>query len=183
MEIGSKVYNLEASSKLTFCLIVTTIGFVMSCFSFKKKGLRYASPVFGLISGIFMLVVALGKENAYIDAREEKFKAISGLTFKYEKLMIFVPIAILLFVVFAVAYLLIDDYIEVSQSKGAKKTIFKRLIAFFRDYKSEIKKIVWPGIKDVLKNTLIVLVICLLVGALIWLIDWGLGELLKVIWG
>lgn len=182
-ELAGKTYNLESSSKLAFCLIVTALGFVMSCFSFKKKGLRYAAPVFGLVSGIFMLVVALGNETSYIDSREEEFKVISGLSLEYETLMIFVPIAILLFVVFSAAYLLIDDYIEVSQSKGAKKTIFKRIIAFFRDYKSEVKKIVWPGLKDVLKNTAIVLVLCLLVGALIWLIDWGLGELLKVIWG
>ncbi|MBO4433782.1 MAG: preprotein translocase subunit SecE [Clostridia bacterium] len=76
-----------------------------------------------------------------------------------------------------------DDYLEAKASKGAKKTIFARVIAFFKDYKSEVKKIVWPGIKDVLKNTLIVLVMCLVVGAFIWLLDFGLGKLLEVILG
>ena len=67
------------------------------------------------------------------------------------------------------------------QSKGAKRTIFKRIIAFFKDYKSEIKKIVWPGPRDVVKNTAIVLAMCLIVGAFIWLLDLGLGNLIKLI--
>ena len=49
--------------------------------------------------------------------------------------------------------------------------------------RSEVYPGVWPGIKDVLKNTLIVLVMCLLVGALIWLVDFGLGQLLGLILG
>ena len=81
------------------------------------------------------------------------------------------------------AYLLIDDYIEVKESNGAKQTIIKRIIRFFRDYKSEIKKIVWPGWKDVAKNTVIVLIMCLIIGALIWIIDFGLGKLLELILG
>ena len=54
---------------------------------------------------------------------------------------------------------------------------------FFRDYKSEYKKIVWPNLKDVLKNTFIVLVMCLIIGALIWIVDFGLGQLLSLILG
>ena len=87
------------------------------------------------------------------------------------------------FAILAVAYLLLDDYLEVLASKGEKLTIPKRIVRFFRDYKSEVKKIVWPGIKDVMKNTVIVLVMCLLVGALIWIVDFGLGELLSLILG
>jgi preprotein translocase subunit SecE len=59
----------------------------------------------------------------------------------------------------------------------------QRVIGFLRDYKSEAKKIVWPGIKMVLKNTLIVIIMCLLVGALIWLLDFGLAKLLELITG
>ncbi|MBR5473663.1 MAG: preprotein translocase subunit SecE [Clostridia bacterium] len=67
------------------------------------------------------------------------------------------------------------------QSKGAKRTIMQRVIGFIKDYKSEVKKIVWPGIKDVAKNTAIVLVMCLIVGAFIWLLDLGLGKLIELI--
>ena len=65
---------------------------------------------------------------------------------------------------------------------GKKPTIMKRLIKFFRDYKSEVKKIVWPSFKDVVKNTVIVLIMCAVVGAFIWLLDFGLAKLLDVIW-
>ncbi|MBE6727243.1 MAG: preprotein translocase subunit SecE [Ruminococcaceae bacterium] len=90
-------------------------------------------------------------------------------------------IALFLFAAFAIAYLLIDDYIEVAASKGEKLTIPKRVVRFFRDYKSEVKKIVWPGPRDIVKNTLIVLIMCLLIGALIWVFDFGLGKLLELI--
>ncbi|MBQ8532710.1 MAG: preprotein translocase subunit SecE [Clostridia bacterium] len=92
-------------------------------------------------------------------------------------------IALFLFVIASAAYLLIDDYIEVAASKGEKLTIPKRIIRFFKDYKSEVKKIVWPGLKEVIKNTVIVLIMCLLVGVLIWLIDFGLGQLLNLVLG
>ena len=87
------------------------------------------------------------------------------------------------FTAVAGAYLLIDDYLEVAASKGSKLTIPKRVVRFLRDYKSEIKKIIWPGWKDVLKNTAIVLAICLVIGAFIWVVDYGLAELVKLILG
>ena len=36
--------------------------------------------------------------------------------------------------------------------------------------------------KEVAKNTAIVLVICIIIGIFIWAIDFGLAELLKLIW-
>ena len=82
---------------------------------------------------------------------------------------------------FAVAHLLIADKIEVAGTK--KLTIPQRVIAFFRDYKSEVKKIVWPNFKFVLKNTIVVLVICAILGVFIWLLDLGLLELIGLILG
>ncbi|HBJ11102.1 MAG TPA: preprotein translocase subunit SecE [Ruminococcaceae bacterium] len=102
---------------------------------------------------------------------------------KYTPFVLITAIALFVFTACAVAYLLIDDYIEVKESSGSKLTILKRIARFFRDYKSEVKKIVWPGWKDVLKNTLIVLIMCVLVGVFIWLVDFGLGRLLELILG
>ena len=126
-----------------------------------------------------MLVMALSKPTLFVDTRP--LPEVTGVT--YGKGVLLAAIALLAFTVFSVAYLLVDDYLEVKASKGAKRTIMKRIIAFFKDYRSEVKKIVWPGIKDVLKNTLIVLIMCLIVGAFIWLLDFGLGKLLEVILG
>ena len=42
---------------------------------------------------------------------------------------------------------------------------------FFREMRSELKKVVWPTAQQVLKNTLIVLACVLVVGVFIWLFD------------
>ena len=41
--------------------------------------------------------------------------------------------------------------------KAEKQSFFARIGKFFRDQKSEVKKIVWPSKKQVLNNTAIVL--------------------------
>lgn len=178
-KIGDKSYDMARSAGVLFCFFLTLISALLAGFSFKKKGLRYAAPVVGLIDGIYMLVMALSEAKRFVDPRP--LKEIKSIT--YSKLVLPCAIALIVFAVLAAAYLFIDDYLEAKASKGAKKTIFKRLIAFFKDYKSEIKKIVWPGPRDVTKNTLVVLIMCLIVGAFIWLLDFGLGKLLEVILG
>lgn len=54
---------------------------------------------------------------------------------------------------------------------------------YFRELRSELKKVVWPTPQQVLKNTLIVLVCVLVVGVFIWLFDFvarvGVDTLIK----
>lgn len=182
---GSKItvdgteYNMAISSDILFCFILTALSLVISIFSFKSKGLRYVAPGVGIIDAVYMLVIALSNPFAFVDCRPlpDVTKAV------YSPFVLIVAIALFAFTASALAYLLIDDYLEVKESGGSKLTIPKRIVRFFRDYKSEIKKIVWPGWKDVLKNTVIVLIMCLLIGAFIWLVDFGLGKLLELILG
>ena len=181
IDVAGKAYDMAKSADILLCFWLTVIGAVMSIFSFKSKKLRYAAPGFGAVAGIYMLVIAIASPWKFIDIRPFDYSDVSALT--HTPFVIITAIAILLFTIAAAAYLLIDDYLEVEASKGDKLTIPKRIVRFFRDYKSETKKIVWPGIKDVVKNTIIVLIICLLVGALIWVIDYGLGQLLNLILG
>ena len=42
---------------------------------------------------------------------------------------------------------------------------------YFRELKSELKKVVWSTPKQVLKNTLIVIACVLVVGVFVWLFD------------
>ncbi len=42
---------------------------------------------------------------------------------------------------------------------------------YFRELRSELKKVVWSTPKQVLKNTVIVIVCVLVVGVFIWLFD------------
>ena len=167
--------DMHKSSKLLFCLLVTVLTVVLSFFSIKKKGARYAAVVSSAVVAIFMLVVALSSPFGFVDA--DGVTGVTAINYTFAPL----TIACVLFGTLAtsIAFLLIDDYIECA---GKKPTIIKRFVQFIRDYRSEAKKIVWPGLKDVVKNTIIVLIMCVIVGAFIWLVDFGLSNLLSLIW-
>ena len=47
---------------------------------------------------------------------------------------------------------------------------------YFRELRSELKKVVWPTPKQVVKNTLIVLASVLVVGIFIWVFDFVATE-------
>ncbi len=47
---------------------------------------------------------------------------------------------------------------------------------FFKDFKGECKKIVWPDAKTVLKSTCIVLIVVTIVTAVVFAIDFGLEQ-------
>lgn len=72
-----------------------------------------------------------------------------------------------------------------SASKEKKPNVFVRMgkgiKRFFKELKSECKKIVWPEAKTVLKSSLVVIVSVVIIGAVIWLIDTGLSELVKLL--
>ena len=53
--------------------------------------------------------------------------------------------------------------------------------AWLREMKSELKKVTWPGKQTVLKNTGIVLLCSLLIGACIWIFDGVAYSLVQMI--
>ena len=48
---------------------------------------------------------------------------------------------------------------------------WRGICRYFRELRSELKKVVWPTPQQVLKNTLIVLACVVVVGVFIWLFD------------
>lgn len=46
-----------------------------------------------------------------------------------------------------------------------------RILNYFKEVKSELKKVVWPSFKQVKNNTLIVIACVLIIGAFIWILD------------
>ncbi len=68
---------------------------------------------------------------------------------------------------------------KASKTKSSKGNIFVRIGKgaknFFKDFRGETKKIVWPGAKEVIKSTGVVLVAVAVIGAGIWLADWLLS--------
>lgn len=61
-------------------------------------------------------------------------------------------------------------------AEAKKKNWFVRawggICRYFRELRSELKKVVWPTPKQVLKNTLVVAVCVLVVGVFVWVFDY-----------
>lgn len=57
------------------------------------------------------------------------------------------------------------------KKKKPKKNPFKSIASFFKSVKAEGKKVVWANGKDVLKNTVIVLIVVFIVGVCIYGVD------------
>lgn len=51
---------------------------------------------------------------------------------------------------------------------------------FFKDYKSEIKKVTWPSKEVTIKSTIVVLVCLIVSGAVVGLLDFGLAKLVEL---
>ena len=54
-------------------------------------------------------------------------------------------------------------------------------IKFFRDLKGEFSKITWPTLSTVLRNTGVTLALCVILGLIIVLIDFGCGALIDLL--
>lgn len=70
---------------------------------------------------------------------------------------------------------------RIKQSKPKKEgNVFsragKRIVKFCKDFKGTCKKVIWPDRKTVLKNTLIVLLVTVVVGAGIWIADFAFSR-------
>ena len=65
--------------------------------------------------------------------------------------------------------------------KNAKPDIFARAGKWFRDMKSELKKVQWPTRKQTINNTLIVIACVIVVGIVIALFDFVAGEAISLL--
>ena len=57
----------------------------------------------------------------------------------------------------------------------------KNFVRFFKEVRSELKKVIWPSRAQLINNTFTVLMSCLIVGAIIWITDAGLAELIDLL--
>lgn len=57
----------------------------------------------------------------------------------------------------------------------------KSVIKFFKEMKSELKKVVWLTWQQLKNNTITVILACLIIGAVIWIADIFLEQLVKLI--
>ena len=59
----------------------------------------------------------------------------------------------------------------VKKETGKKLSFGQRVKKWFREMKSELKKVVWPNKQTVIKNTGTVLLCSAIIGAFIWVFD------------
>ncbi len=60
-------------------------------------------------------------------------------------------------------------------SKNSKFT------GFFKDIYQELKKVTWPTREQLIRNTITVLTVCVIIGIIIWMFDWGLSALVNAV--
>lgn len=149
---------------------------------FKSQKWNGAALVTGLINAIILIVIRVSTVNSYVDLRNltgyiDSESASYGFTMT---LLMILGIATL---VICAVMALVRDRVAVAESGKTKLTIPAKVVKFLREYKSEIKKIVWPTGRSVVKNTIVVLVMCAIVLLLVWAVDTGMGELLKLTYG
>jgi len=70
---------------------------------------------------------------------------------------------------------------KAKSKKEEKNVIISRLQTFYTNISSEFKKIIWPKKEELVKQTVVVIVICGLFGAIIFGMDAVFGALLKVL--
>lgn len=74
--------------------------------------------------------------------------------------------------------------VEETKKTAEKKVKAKgqgRISKFFKDYKSEIKKIVWPSKETTLKSTWMVIVCLVVSAAVVGVLDLGAGKLIDLL--
>jgi preprotein translocase subunit SecE len=64
-----------------------------------------------------------------------------------------------------------------------KGRIGRRIGKFFKEIRTEMKKVIWPTRQQLVNYTLVVFTACLVVGVVIWVADAGLGLLFRTIFG
>lgn len=162
-----------------FAFLLSALTLVFSATSFKVKGAKYASFGFSIAAFINMAVLYFGFPSNF-DYRPVSVAA-KDLSTHLPFLIALILSGVVM--ILATVSMLVSDKAEVLASNGAKITIPKRIKRFFKDYKREIKNIVWPSKDTVLKNFVVVIVMCALVGAYVCALDFGLLELLKLVLG
>lgn len=59
--------------------------------------------------------------------------------------------------------------------------MFKRIAAFIREARDELKKVTWPDRDEVTSFTMVVIISVILISLFLWLIDNALMSLVKLV--
>ena len=59
--------------------------------------------------------------------------------------------------------------------------MFKKVIQFFKEVKNELKKVTWPGRREVINSTIVVLIATAVITVFLYLVDVGLSKLVGMV--
>lgn len=174
--------DLNQSAWYFFTFFTAAIAAICGCVSLIRKDNKAstASLVFGAVTGLMTVLFICNTPGTYVDHRP--LSKIGGQIW-YNNTFIALLCVALGFVVATIASILIFDYVTVKESNGAKKVLWVRFKSWLLEYKSEVRKVTWPKIPTVVRNTVIVLIMCAIMSLIIGLADLGLGKLLELIFG
>lgn len=114
-----------------------------------------ASKAFDVVKqGLSLLLVVAGVAGFYY------FSDIPGFTLLYRVLLLVVVIFVAIAVMFT--------------TEAGRNVWF-----FALEAKQEVRKVVWPTREETVRTTLLVFGMVFIVGLLLWLLDWGLFEVIK----
>ena len=57
----------------------------------------------------------------------------------------------------------------------------EKIIAFFEDAVKEMEKVTWPTRPELMESTRIVILVCLLIAAFTWVVDFAVVKVLQTI--
>lgn len=63
----------------------------------------------------------------------------------------------------------------------AKPSVWFRLTKYFREVRSELRKVAWPNRKELVNNTLLVLFVVFIVAVFIGVVDLGVSSILNLL--
>lgn len=76
-----------------------------------------------------------------------------------------------------------EKSLEAVKAAAAKPKQKRSIVKYFKDARSEFKKVVWPSRKQVVNNTIVVIISLIVSGIAVWLLDTAFGSILMLILG
>lgn len=167
--------KVDQSLYFMFMFIFAAIALLLAAMSLKFGRSMWGGLLFGLFAFFVNIAIFTVAPNLRVDTHP--LPDVSGVAFAmYYWVGLALQIATILISLLSI---FIADQVD---AKAANRpTIPQRIVKFFRDYKSEIKKIIWPSRKTTMRNTIIVLVMCAVAGGFVWLLDFGLARLVGLV--
>jgi len=115
-----------------------------------------------------------------IDSPADRMKLIGAAALVVGGLILFYLFGEFSFLYRVLAFLVvlgIAAFLFLQTARGEKA------LAFFKDSRTEVRKVVWPTRAETTQLTVMVLIIVFIVGLFLWFLDWILGGAFRFITG